>query len=916
MKKNENKIKLHFIVPLTLAILVLLAICIITLHQLHNHYINEEMQRSVDEVSHYFQIQLKKDAALLGAIVGFLQKDKDLRQAWLAGDRQALLRYASPIFENIRSQHDITHFYFCGLDRVNFLRVHKPERNGDYIDRFTMDQAAISGKSAWGIELGPLGTFTLRFVYPWRIDGKLAGYIELGKEIEHITPELAASADAELFFIINKSYLDRADWQQGLKMLGRTNNWDQFADFIITDSSTTEIPLHTISDQLKRHYVSQEKFTLEISKDRNYFGGFVPLYDAGDIEVGKIVVLKDITLRRAALRRLSTSLAWICGTVSTLLLIFFYLYTARIERRFKDAYNGLLTEIEEHKKTKIKVQKLNKYLIEAAELADEMAQKAVLANQFKSEFLANMSHEIRTPMNAVIGFSDMLAEDELSEEQAGNVNLIRDAAQNLLALINDILDFSKIEAGKLDIETIDCSMAQLITGIDSMMSPIANGKGLDFQVVQCDNLPTNIKTDPARVRQCLINLVNNAIKFTSDGHVYVNISLFKEDDKPFIRFDVEDTGIGVPKDRQEAIFEAFSQADGNTSGKYGGTGLGLAITRQLAGLLGGKLSLTSEHGKGSVFSLIIPANMDINSVTLLDGNQMATQTKKVGQSSENGDILEVSGNVLVAEDAKPNQILIKKLLEKHGLTVIIAENGQEAVQIAAEDNFDIIFMDVQMPIMNGYEATATLRKNNIKTPIVALTANAMKGDARRCLDGGFDEYMSKPIERDRLAEVLGKYLCDKGGSVVGEIDAAKDQIDQLGQICEDVAGAGSQKDVAECPIEWNFMMKTCGDQELIEIIADSFLNDAPDMVRALREAIDAGTGKDILLYSHKIRGAALNIGAKKLADKAGPIEDAGDEGDAQKASELLGAMVTEFDRVIAFLSEGGWIEKAKQYSNA
>jgi len=284
---------------------------------------------------------------------------------------------------------------------------------------------------------------------------------------------------------------------------------------------------------------------------------------------------------------------------------------------------------------------------------------------------------------------------------------------------------------------------------------------------------------------------------------------------------------------------------------------------------------------------------------------MSTQSAQNQQQAGNAAVLDISGSILVAEDAKPNQILIRKLLEKHGLTVTIAENGQEAVDVAAKEDFDLIFMDIQMPIMGGYDATKALRKNGVKTPVVALTANAMKGDDQKCLDAGLDDYMSKPIKRDKLTEVLTKYLSKESEGIMDKIDSAKDQADKIGQMCSDAA---------ECPIDWEFVMETCGDEEIAEVITCSFVGDAPEMLQALRGAIDAGNAKDILLYAHKIKGSALNIGARKLGEKAAPIEDAGDNGDIKTADDLFGAMETEFDKVIAFLSEQDWMDRAKQYS--
>ena len=236
--------------------------------------------------------------------------------------------------------------------------------------------------------------------------------------------------------------------------------------------------------------------------------------------------------------------------------------------------------------------------------------KAEEANRIKSEFLANMSHEIRTPMNSVIGFSDVLAEEDLTDEQVQYVKLIHDSAKDLMRLLNDILDFSKIEAGKLDISMSECSSANLLARIERIMQPAAKKKGLEFEIRDQGGLPANIYTDPDRLQQCLVNLVSNAIKFTEQGHVRVKVSLEETEERQYIRFDVEDTGVGVPVDKQEKIFESFRQADGSTCRKYGGTGLGLSITRQLAELLGGRVSVVSEEHKGSVFSLTIPACFD------------------------------------------------------------------------------------------------------------------------------------------------------------------------------------------------------------------------------------------------------------------------------------------------------------------
>jgi len=404
---------------------------------------------------------------------------------------------------------------------------------------------------------------------------------------------------------------------------------------------------------------------------------------------------------------------------------------------------------------KMELIRTNEELKASVARANLMAKEALKAEQAKSEFLANMSHEIRTPMNAIIGFSDLLSEEQLTVEQNNYVGLIRDSSHKLLTLLNDILDFSKIEAGKLDTEIIDCSLGDLLNSVESLMRPKAEEKALEFEIVEAEFLPSQIHTDPVRVHQCLINLVDNAVKFTTQGCVGIHVSVENDGAGAYIRFDVADTGIGIACEQQAGIFESFTQADGSTTRKFGGSGLGLTITRQLAELLGGELSLSSEPGEGSVFSLLIPAGVDVESQPSLDRHSISGYC---GRDAETAEDLEFSGRVLVAEDSPTNQTLMKLLLEKMGLEVSVAQDGNEAVSKALSELFDMIFMDIQMPHMNGYEATKVLRDKRISTPIVALTANAMKGDDKKCIDAGCDEYMSKPIDRRKLPGVVGKYL--------------------------------------------------------------------------------------------------------------------------------------------------------------
>ena len=551
-------------------------------------------------------------------------------------------------------------------------------------------------------------------------------------------------------------------------------------------------------------------------------------------------------------------------------------------------------------------------LCEALKTAKEQTESA---NAAKSEFLANMSLDIRTLVNAIIGFSNMLAEKELTEEQKSLVCNIKDSGKNLLQIIDYILNLSKIEAGKLDIEITDCPLGRLLGCVESLMLPQAKEKGLEFEIVRAGKIPAQIRTDPVRLYQCLTNLVNNAIKFTEKGHVYVSVALKTDNGVPYMQFNVEDTGVGIPAEKQKLIFEESYQAQNGTTRKFGGAGLGLTIVRKLSDLLGGKLSLTSQEGKGSVFSLVIPAGVDVEKQPSWDGQGVdaADSTEQ-----ESGDMPQFSGKALVAEDVKTNQVLMKLLLGQLGLQVTIAEDGKEAVDEAVSNNFDLIFMDIQMPSMDGYEATKTLRERGITTPIIAITASVMKGDEEKCISAGCDDCLSKPIDRIRLLHLVRKYISSESQSLSDKIDSVRAKADELGQLCSGGQlpprqwGGTDDACNSKGAISWAALMEAYGQESMIEDIVTIFLEDCPQCVESLAYAVKSKNPKDISLYAHRLKGLAGHVTAKRLLEKAYRLECAGREEDVDVAASIFEEARDEFEKVISFLSKVDWIEKAKE----
>jgi len=646
--------------------------------------------------------------------------------------RKLLYKKLEHFYSHLK-EYGIKQLHFHLPDNKSFLRFHKPNKYGDDLSDIRNSIVFVNKnlKAIDGFEEGRIFN-GYRFVYPLILEKEHIGSVEISIGFNAINKISMTNYKIFQYMILNKEVVDgkvfsgeRKNYEQSTinenffhevnSFLNYKNN-SEFQKDIFSLSVFRKINT-MLSEKFDTAYFLEYKSKIEFFEfsDLHYYVSLLPIQNIQNENIGYIISYTKCECIRGIYDEFYIKLLLV---VLLFLLLILYLYKREM--------------------SKIELENLNK-------IANEQRDKAIKSASVKAEFLANMSHEIRTPLNGILGFVELLSETVTDKKSKEYLKIVNDSSHHLVGIIDDILDFSKIESGKLNLDKHDFLVKKEFEVITHLFEAKASQKNISLHLDISKNVPLSLNSDPLRIKQVISNLVSNAIKFThKEKNIYITIS-YRDN---YLDISVKDEGVGIASEKLKHIFEAFNQEDNSTTREYGGTGLGLSISSELVSLLGGRLKVSSEIGKGSEFYFTIPVLIG----TLVE----KTDTKIDKITFENK-------KILLVEDNKSNQILMSVILKQMNITFDIANNGEEAVDIFKINKYDLVLMDENMPKMNGLEASKIIldyeKTHTIEhTPIVALTANSLSEDKKRFLEAGMDEYLSKPIDRFELNRVLQNLL--------------------------------------------------------------------------------------------------------------------------------------------------------------